>query len=555
MNYQNFRNSFKNTNFLFLLLSIILVLFVRLRLLNIPFERDEGEYAYAGQALLQGLLPYRDFYNMKMPGTYFAFALIIKYLGHSAGAIRFATLCINFANAGLVYRIAKTRLQSQESILATSVYLLLSLTYEAQGWVSNSEHFVLLPALLGIYALSLFENANNFKQYFLLFLSGIGLTAALLTKQHAFGYLIFAGLWITFMSWENAKKSNLGNVLFLKTVIIRYLFFGIGCLLPALALGVYLYKNNLFEAFYFLTFKYAAAYTALISPPLKYISNFRPIFWNSCVHWILFFAVIRILCLSKRSEKITENLSQVLSLRVYLLLFFVCSFACVCPGFYFRPHYFQLMFPAASLLIALGLERCTLFWTKTCQKWRLTAIKLQGIALFVFLITQLGYLFSWSPYKILLDMYDGDAFTEMQVIGKILSKWTQPDDKIGMLGAEPQIFFYANRASASGFLYHYPLIEHQKYATTMSEQFVKEIEKSQPKIFIYSYQINDITHNQLTCNYLNHWKKIFCKDYEIIGKVYKDLSKSFSPTDLRWKHLNQDILSDSLVIVEIFKRK
>jgi Dolichyl-phosphate-mannose-protein mannosyltransferase len=557
MNNPIFRKFFANANLIFLFLAIFLVLLVRLRLLNIPFERDEGEYAYAGQSLLQGLLPYRDFYNMKMPGTYFAFALIIKYLGNSAIAIRMVVMVLNFINAGLVYAIAKTRLNTDESRIATSVYLLLSLTYEAQGWVSNSEHFVLLPALLGIYALSLFENTHDLKQYLLLFLSGIALTAALLTKQHAFGYGLFGGFWIGFRSWENIKQSNLGSFDGLKMIIIRYLFFGIGCLLPILALGAYLYKNNLFESFYFLTFKYAAAYTSLITPPLKYISNFRPIFWNSCVHWVLFFAVIRVLCLSKRSEKIAETPLEVRSLRVYLLLFFVCSFACVCPGYYFRPHYFQLMFPVSALIIALGLSKQRILWAKTTQKGHLTTLKLQGFAWIAFIIAQFGYLFTWTPEKIILNMYEAASFTQMREVGETLSKYTQPTDKIGMLSAEPEIFFYANRTAATGFLYHYPLIEHQKYADTMSKQFVREVEAARPKIFIYSFVMKDETHNPLTANYLNHWKESFCNDYEIIGKVYKDLSKPRLAAYSRWKHLNQDLSNDSsvTVIMEIFNRK
>ena len=43
--------------------------FVRLRLLDFPLERDEGEYAYAGQLMLQGIPPYKLAYNMKLPGT------------------------------------------------------------------------------------------------------------------------------------------------------------------------------------------------------------------------------------------------------------------------------------------------------------------------------------------------------------------------------------------------------------------------------------------------------------------------------------------------------
>ena len=44
----------------------------RIRLLGIPLERDEGEYAYAGQLMLQGIAPYKLAYNMKFPGTYAA---------------------------------------------------------------------------------------------------------------------------------------------------------------------------------------------------------------------------------------------------------------------------------------------------------------------------------------------------------------------------------------------------------------------------------------------------------------------------------------------------
>ena len=58
-----------------------LVITIRLRLLGIPLERDEGEYAYAGQLMLQGIPPYKLAYNMKFPGTYAAYALIMALFG------------------------------------------------------------------------------------------------------------------------------------------------------------------------------------------------------------------------------------------------------------------------------------------------------------------------------------------------------------------------------------------------------------------------------------------------------------------------------------------
>ena len=55
----------------------------RIRLLGIPLERDEGEYAYAGQLMLKGIAPYKLAYNMKFPGTYAAYAVMISIFGQT----------------------------------------------------------------------------------------------------------------------------------------------------------------------------------------------------------------------------------------------------------------------------------------------------------------------------------------------------------------------------------------------------------------------------------------------------------------------------------------
>ena len=57
-----------------LLLALVLAVTAaaRLKAVDIPLERDEGEYAYGGQLLLQGVPPYEAAYNMKFPGIYAA---------------------------------------------------------------------------------------------------------------------------------------------------------------------------------------------------------------------------------------------------------------------------------------------------------------------------------------------------------------------------------------------------------------------------------------------------------------------------------------------------
>ena len=61
-----------------LVVVLALVAWARVRLLSVPFERDEGEYGYMAQLINQGVPPYVEAYNMKLPGTYVMYALFLS---------------------------------------------------------------------------------------------------------------------------------------------------------------------------------------------------------------------------------------------------------------------------------------------------------------------------------------------------------------------------------------------------------------------------------------------------------------------------------------------
>ncbi len=86
-----------------LALVVILVGLIRLRLLATPFERDEGEYAYMGRVILDGGLPYRDANNMKLPGTYAMYALVMALFGGSPTAIHAGLAIVSLATVVLLY--------------------------------------------------------------------------------------------------------------------------------------------------------------------------------------------------------------------------------------------------------------------------------------------------------------------------------------------------------------------------------------------------------------------------------------------------------------------
>ena len=58
---------------------------------------------------------------------------------------------------------------------------------------------------------------------------------------------------------------------------------------------------------------------------------------------------------------------------------------------------------------------------------------------------------------------------------------TSPSDRIGVLGSEPEIYFYANRISATGYVYVYGLMEQQRYSVRMQEEMIDELSSDQCK--------------------------------------------------------------------------
>ena len=68
----------KNKYYILLGLILAVIAIIRIRLLNIPLERDEGEYAYFGQLMLDGIPPFKAAYTMKFPGTHFMYAFFKK---------------------------------------------------------------------------------------------------------------------------------------------------------------------------------------------------------------------------------------------------------------------------------------------------------------------------------------------------------------------------------------------------------------------------------------------------------------------------------------------
>src|SRR5271157_2389807 len=111
-----------------LALAVLLAVGVRLRLLSIPLERDEGEFAYLGQLMLQGIPPYKLAFNIKLPGTYAAYAGMMGLFGQTIAGIHFGFLLVNLATLVLLFLIARRLLEATQAAIDCICYALFSLS-------------------------------------------------------------------------------------------------------------------------------------------------------------------------------------------------------------------------------------------------------------------------------------------------------------------------------------------------------------------------------------------------------------------------------------------
>src|SRR5208283_4701441 len=129
-----------------LLLTVLFFALIRFRLRSMPLERDEGEYAYAGQLMLQGIPPYQLAYNMKLPGAYAAYALILAAFGQTSSGIHLGLILVNACETLIIFVIARRLFGVIGGVVSGESYALLSTSPYVLGLAGHATHFVVLAA-------------------------------------------------------------------------------------------------------------------------------------------------------------------------------------------------------------------------------------------------------------------------------------------------------------------------------------------------------------------------------------------------------------------------
>lgn len=487
-------------------LILLFVIIVRIRLLDVPLERDEGEYAYMGQMLLQGVPPYDAAYSMKFPGTALMYALNMSLFGQTIQGIHLGLLVFNCLTVLSVYFLCKRIVNDFAAIIASGAYAVLSLNVFVYGFAAHATHFVILPAVVG--ALFLLDAVEKNKPH-LYFLSGSLFGLAFLMKQHGFFFIAFGIVYMIyhFLSSKSERFSK-GNILNIAVFIFS-------ALLPLLITGVWLYTAGVFDKFWFWTVRYAARYGEQIPLSLAYSmfrDNLSIVTDGFYLLWIISGLGFLVIIFHRKLKNI----------RTFIILFSFFSFLSICPGYYFRRHYFIMLLPAISISIGILINYLSV---KNIICLKSSHSRFAGLGLFLVVMSlgivhQRAYFFRDSPLSISRNVYFSNPFPESLEIAKFIESGTDKTDRVAILGSEPQILFYSKRRSATGYIYTYPLMEQHDYSLQMQKEMIHEIESSNPKILLavrikWSW-LNLPESNMLIFQWLGNFVK---RNYHLVGVI------------------------------------
>ena len=497
-----YQNVFRLALWLLFGATLVAVTWARIRLLGLPLERDEGEYAYTGQLLLQGIPPYKLAYSMKFPGTAASYALLMSIFGDTTTGIHLGLIVINLVTVGLIFFLGRYLLSELAGLAAAAAYGVISLMPYVLAQAAHATHFVVLPAIAGT---SVLLRALDRQSRILILASGCLFGLALLMKQPGLFFVLFGIVYL----FSRGRSEHVK----LRQSALRSLIFLLGVTVPLLVTCLLLWNVGVFEQFWFWTIKYAGQYGSQVS-----IADGLRIFANNLPNavgtaWPIWGIAASglVMCMVNRTLR---------TRAVFLTTFAFFSILAVCPGFYFRPHYFILVLPAVSLLAGLAVAAALDTIRFGAQNFRFVVLLLFGFALAWPMWAEADFFFE-RPLAEANRMVNGtNPFLESIKIGEYIRAQSSVSDTIAVLGSEPQIYFYSRRHSATGYIYTYGLMEPQPYAHQMQQEMMREIETAHPKFLVMVVVNKSWLAGRDSDQSILRWADAYCDaNYEEVGLI------------------------------------
>ncbi|HTR43859.1 MAG TPA: hypothetical protein VMH87_19790, partial [Pseudomonadales bacterium] len=280
-----------------------------------------------------------------------------------------------------------------------------------------------------------------------------------------------------------------------------------GCVVPFLAVCLWLKMAGVFPQFWFWTFTYIREYASAVgfgNGVRNAYTTLAGIFHATSLIYLM--AGIGLGCLCFKGTESNK--------RIFLGSFLVFSAFAVCPDFYFRKHYFIVLAPAIALLAGVAVSSVSRRLAQKFQRpWLLHVFFLLGaMACMQSLVVDQAVLFSLSPREACRAVYGINPFPEAIDIAKYIEENSGKDQRVFVLGDEPEIYFYSHRLSANTQIYPSQTMDPRPYARKMQERMISEVEQNPPEFLVYCSIYNSLLQKPNSDPTLTDWAKKYVKE-------------------------------------------
>jgi 4-amino-4-deoxy-L-arabinose transferase-like glycosyltransferase len=458
-------------------------LLLRMLVVDIPLERDEGEYAYIAQRWLLGEVPYRDSFDQKPPAVFAVYALILGTLGSSPAAIHWGAQLWTLGTLALVMHLGRAWLSAPAAISAGLLMVLLTVDHALVGNAANTELFALLP-LTACMASAL--RASEKQSWRWSAVAGATGAAAVAFKHVAAPMVILPLLLI-------ASKG--------KRLPAHLLAFSLGAVAAILPILVYFVGTGAFDALWDALIRFNLSYAAHAS-----VASYQWVLWPQIRAtlpslWLVYLlAVLALLVGWPHGQTVAAPRSRG---RLWCTVWLLAGLLAIAAGGYLRRHYFLFAAPPLALLAAAGIDTGLSRLGRFGRLGWLRVAVAAGIVITAVLSSPWYYLSDSAEQKS-ARIYGNNPFAESLWVGDYLRENSEPWDRIFIFGSEPQLLFYAQRRSASRYMFLYPLMFAFEGVRERQQQALDEIRASQPKFIVGAFLSTSLLEQPDTPRILRH---------------------------------------------------
>lgn len=524
---------------------IVPLLFVLLHWnsVNMPLDRDEGEYAYSAKVLLEGGLPYRDSFMQKPPMIIYTYALARLIAPPPAvWAPRLLALIFIIGASILISWMAYKEFGKKIGLISLWLIVPIMTFPPLLPFAANTEIFMLFP-LMGVLAIYVWKKeAATFSDFFA---AGFFAMVALLFKPISLLLVLFLFSYWLFEIWKKSKNSKI-IAKFTGAIMIGFLT------AIALFLGYFIVKDG-GKSFWEVAITYNAYYIDQYGYSLDNFLSIVSMFFIK--YWLILFIILA-WALPKCNDR---------KLKFYMtfLLLGIISIYNV-PN----THYYFMIIPFLAIISAIAINYLDEYLINKpfLSKSLFKNDPFLFTMILIFIITSsmiwpFKEQFTKSPEDLSYwdyNNYNGvNSLIESPVVAKQLSKITKPSDKVFIAGSEPQILYYADRLSSSRFVITYPLtFLNTPQKSDYQKETIYDLKKNSPAAIVVvrcPSEIHDPRESNLISKFLI---KLLNNRYTLVGGfIRKDIdckteipvSLENDPYDIMGKFFvyNKDNYNDS----------